>query len=289
MNTNTTPENTPVEAQALVEFTVEEVVAAYDAGSKIAYEGDMDRNVAAAFEDAYQVIAGYGQQDTDDEGWWKPVFDVNGEFSTMALNLSAVSGESRMNVLTKIQRKLVSHRFDANSRDARRKDASQFIAGVSLDTNSDGEYPQDYSHPDVPAVLFYEIGVGTANYRAEEYDDDGVLVKAGQTAMAVWFQPELESGTKHAKSPSQSKTSGRWFSDDAFTAGYLGVVAWFGTHGDAIDAADELRRAVKTLHRGVHQTSRREDPVQSAHDDPDDSESKAKRKAARQQRVTMAF
>lgn len=285
---NTTPDTTTNDSQAVVDFTVEEAVAAADAGSDVAYEGDMDKNVRADFEAAYQEICTYGSQDADDEGWWKPVFDVNGDFDTMATNMSQISGESRSNVLSKIQRKLVSHRFDANARDARRREASQFLGGVSLDTAGDGEYPQDRGHPAVPAVLFYEIAPGTANYVAEEYDEDGVLSKGGRTAMAVWFQPELEAGTKFASNPNQSK-SGRWYSDDSFIDGYLGVVAWFATHNDAIAARTELLRAVKTLHRGVHETSRREDPVQDAHDDPDDSESRNKRKQARQQRASMAF
>lgn len=275
-------ELTRPEAEGLDE-SVEAVVAQYDAGGSGGVEGDVDRRAVAELEEAFQEICRYGVQDED--GWWRPEFTLS--FQTLATEMAEVSGQSAANLLYKIQDKLVAERFDAKSKDRRRRQQSQVLGEVSLDLDPSGQWVQDQGHPAAPCVIFLEIDPHSHLYRDNEVDADGVITKLGRTAMAVWFQPEIDDQFM-AVDPKQGRSNGRWYSNDTFKPGYLGVVAWFPTLQDADDAHRTLRRSVFTIGKAV-QSARQHDTVQDAYDDPDDADAREKRAAARRRRTELAF
>ena len=128
-----------------------------------------------------------------------------------------------------------------------------YLGGVSLDLNpAQPGFPQDLGHPDVPAVLFYEIAPGSHLATCGQCDHcrgqapaDVTGCRHHRSAMAVWFQPEVDE-LGYAVNPRDGR-NGRQYSDDTFHAGYHGIVRLFGSLREAAEAKRDLLRAVRTL------------------------------------------
>lgn len=263
---------------------VESMVASAEAGSDVAYRSDLPLRMAEELEYAYLEILEYASQDT--EGRWTP--DLVQSFEDLAVTMAKSSGRSVDDILYRMQEQVRSAKFDARSKNPSVKAASPVIGTCSLDTSPTGPFVQNWSHPSALQIIFMEIRPGSAAYRAPEYDDDGLLVRAGRTAMAVAFQPELNA-EGFAVNPYRS-ASGRWLCDDSFLPGYSGVVRWFGSLREADEALADLNRAVVTVGKASQYASSREhDTVQACHDDPDDSVERAAKAEAERRAADLAF
>lgn len=183
---------------------------------------ELDESRAAAAS-----IEHFGMQDED--GRWHPMFVDDGSIDRIAEQLARATGRHVEDAAFQFAKRLIDIRL------ANRGRSPEFLGAVSLDVNPEGQHPRTLGHPSAPQVVFYEIRRGTMLYD-----------EATRRAMAVWYQPELDEVTGHAMSPRQGR-NGRWYCDDTFIPGYLGIVDWYAGLYQAEEARRDLEWALKLL------------------------------------------
>jgi hypothetical protein len=231
-----------------------------------AYDGHSDRQDLHERRWAAAQIEHYAEIDCD--GAWIPRFVDNGSMDHLARQLAELTGRVEEDAMEILTERLIDIRRPRGG-----STSPEFLGAISLDLNPEGRWPQDRGHPSAPQVVFYEIRQGSMLYDGES-----------RRAMAVWFQPEVDD---LGFGVNVREHNGRFYCNDFFGPGYLGVVDFYASRKAAKEALAELRSALKVLN--TPQTADEPDPVRDSVYADDEAEDRSRLLKRKSQPDAVAF